>query len=329
MPDLQAVLSPAPTGAPLSATSGFRAPLPDLITAARAIHRIALADTDGDEEAYWRCGAFMETTHRLRANRPSEPDETERSDNANAFWLAKWCAHAFPRIRIRNLRAASLAATAIPGDVVRDILPPWPAFMVTLEDADGLFPDLAHPGYYYDRIEVLHTSVITGNPTWSFWRRTHLAGERFMLATPAEDWGSDLDSRDLFDRAANDPEARIFQAVSRVVLGACMMMSVPGGLEECRRRARSKRFRRGGPPSMTDLVLGNDVRIDVRTAVRDYVAHGGSSPTVQSLVRGHWKYQPHGPKNSLRKLIHVEPYWRGPEDAPVVVRSHVLGQPSV
>ena len=31
------------------------------------------------------------------------------------------------------------------------------------------------------------------------------------------------------------------------------------------------------------------------------------------LVRGHWRNQPYGPQSTLRKLIFVEPYWRGPE----------------
>lgn len=38
---------------------------------------------------------------------------------------------------------------------------------------------------------------------------------------------------------------------------------------------------------------------------------------VRSLVAGHWKMQPHGPNRSERKLIRIEPYWRGPLDAPV------------
>lgn len=31
------------------------------------------------------------------------------------------------------------------------------------------------------------------------------------------------------------------------------------------------------------------------------------------MVRGHWRNQPYGPQSTLRKLIFVEPYWRGPE----------------
>jgi hypothetical protein len=221
-----------------------------------------------------------------------------------------------------------LAATAIPGEVVASIRPPWPAFLVNLEGVEDLLPDPDRPGFFFDRVEVLYTSVLGGEPTWSFWRKSLSSDERVMLATTPEEWGSDLDSLQLFDGVAEDPQARVFQAVSRIVLGACLMMSAPGQVEQTRNRGRSKRFRRSGPPGMTDFVLGNDVRVDVREPIRDYILRGGSSPTVQSLVRGHWKYQAHGPWHSMRKLIHVEPYWRGPEDGPVVVRAHQLADPT-
>lgn len=35
------------------------------------------------------------------------------------------------------------------------------------------------------------------------------------------------------------------------------------------------------------------------------------------LVRGHWRRQPCGPRNTERKIIWVEPFFRGPEDGPV------------
>jgi hypothetical protein len=44
---------------------------------------------------------------------------------------------------------------------------------------------------------------------------------------------------------------------------------------------------------------------------------GGSPLLVRTLVSGHWKMQPCGPKQSERKLIRIEPFWRGPLDSPV------------
>lgn len=33
----------------------------------------------------------------------------------------------------------------------------------------------------------------------------------------------------------------------------------------------------------------------------------------------------HGTGGLLRKWIHVEPYWRGGEDAPIAVKTHKVG----
>lgn len=46
--------------------------------------------------------------------------------------------------------------------------------------------------------------------------------------------------------------------------------------------------------------------------------------TVRTLVAGHWKTQPYGPKSALRKTIWREPFWRGPLEAPEAKTVHVL-----
>lgn len=71
--------------------------------------------------------------------------------------------------------------------------------------------------------------------------------------------------------------------------------------------------------------LTRDVKVDCRQHVRDYI-RGASDRTlsVQHMVRGHWKMQKHGEGGAQRKFIHVEPYWRGPDDAPIALRNHVL-----
>lgn len=45
--------------------------------------------------------------------------------------------------------------------------------------------------------------------------------------------------------------------------------------------------------------------------------------THRFLVAGHWKHQHYGPRNSLKKLIWVAPYVKGPEGAPLVARDRV------
>lgn len=50
----------------------------------------------------------------------------------------------------------------------------------------------------------------------------------------------------------------------------------------------------------------------------------GSALAVRQLVRGHWKRQPVGPGGQERKLILVEPYWRGPEMAEVIEKPYLV-----
>ncbi|MDI3289309.1 hypothetical protein [Polyangium sp. 15x6] len=71
--------------------------------------------------------------------------------------------------------------------------------------------------------------------------------------------------------------------------------------------------------------VGKPLEKDFRPAVRDYLEGRQRNPSVQTLVAGHWKMQPHGPGFSLRRLIYVEPYGRGDVDAPIHVRPIRLG----
>jgi hypothetical protein len=41
-------------------------------------------------------------------------------------------------------------------------------------------------------------------------------------------------------------------------------------------------------------------------------------------VRGHWRNQAHGPAMGLRKFIHIEPYWKGPEAAEIINKPYVV-----
>lgn len=43
----------------------------------------------------------------------------------------------------------------------------------------------------------------------------------------------------------------------------------------------------------------------------------GNKLTHRVMVRGHWRNQPHGPKNSLRRLTWIQPHWKGDESLAV------------
>lgn len=57
------------------------------------------------------------------------------------------------------------------------------------------------------------------------------------------------------------------------------------------------------------FVVGTRVRIGSELSRVAKALGSGRSPSVASYVRGHWARQPHGPRNSLRKIIWREPHW--------------------
>ncbi len=55
--------------------------------------------------------------------------------------------------------------------------------------------------------------------------------------------------------------------------------------------------------------------------------HGGSGGHVISSrfsVRGHWRNQSYGPNHTLRKLLWVKPYMKGPQNTTEVIRSYLV-----
>jgi hypothetical protein len=90
------------------------------------------------------------------------------------------------------------------------------------------------------------------------------------------------------------------------------------------RPPRGGKIKRGRPTAWV-FQMTDDVNVDCREWVTSFMrGNKGTRPSLQTLVRGHHKRQAHGPSNTLRKWITVEPYWRGPDDAPIAVKAHLI-----
>ena len=61
-----------------------------------------------------------------------------------------------------------------------------------------------------------------------------------------------------------------------------------------------------------------------KSAKQNYMPQLEGSTTIDKrfLVRGHWKKQAHGQNMLLRKLIWIQPYWKGPEMADLINKSY-------
>jgi len=91
---------------------------------------------------------------------------------------------------------------------------------------------------------------------------------------------------------------------------------------------RAHRRREGLYPTVNEYVVGAPVKLDLRLKTKAFIEGGHAAVrgpmTIQTMVRGHWRNQAHGPGHRDRKFIHIEPFWKGLQSAPIAVRPHVL-----
>jgi hypothetical protein len=126
-------------------------------------------------------------------------------------------------------------------------------------------------------------------------------------------------------------EQRAHALMQRLVAGLLLAMQSPENFK-ARSVARVIAARKGGregAPEHRYIHVGRSLIIDLREQVKNYLRHGSNKrghgpPTVQVLVRGHYRRQVHGEGRLLRKVIWIEPFWRGPEEAVISVRPKKL-----
>lgn len=276
---------------------------------------------------------------------------------SRTHWFVRWGELAFPRIQMSHSYAAQLMATTVSKTEIPFIEAPWPAFAV--EVPEGLLPIAAKDGTmtYITRI-LINTSFLPSQWTEPWWSlelcgkgiEIHRIGrieEAFERASATDikhrklmklDDSFRIQAKDIpvgddyedfwagYDRSQED---RVAILAARLVLGACIMMTDKANYKEREVKLGAPlahaRRRNGKEPLSRIYVVGRPINVDFRMAVREFVHGKLRSLSVQSLVAGHHKHQPHGPGGTLRKWIFIKPYWRGPDDAPIVVRPHVAG----
>lgn len=304
------------------------------------VHGHAIRDT-GDAEflAYW--------------NRVFEPWLAGQSSERKLAYVRElgfardWAASGFQQVVVGDRLFASLAATRMPAEVVPDIGLPWDCFIVRVPDRFRVSMKGMHRengenvAGYEDAIGYLRVRkcITTGRFVFSVigevlpWAGMHASfgsvgdllvehtraagdfkGNGFVAVGASEDWSSHRENLEIGD------------IMRRAVVGVVLEMMSPKS-----HRTTGLRTHAAGRGSMRPLAgvttrLTRDVLVDCRDWVdaklRGERARGPVG--VQTFVEGYWRNQPCGPKQSLRRLVQVEPHWRGPADAPIAVRSHVL-----
>jgi hypothetical protein len=125
-----------------------------------------------------------------------------------------------------------------------------------------------------------------------------------------------------------DRKKRVFACARRLVVGLLVAMQNSNFKEHVSSGRVPKQMRDGAPEHRT-VYVGAPIKTDCRPALAQYLCDPkrgkAAPPSVQVLVRGHYKRQVVGVGRSGRKVIWVEPYWRGPEDAPILVHPYKVG----
>ncbi len=252
-------------------------------------------------------------------------------EDALHVFSVSWFRSGFAKLEIGHKLAASLAMTDAPDDI--EIKAPWAAWSLVVP------PGLLHETHVDDGSEAGRDAIAR---VWC------LGSEPLFFVNHRGQAIGPL-SRDMFAEDAADSESyaygkAIAVALDCLVRGACLALSNPEDFRRQSTREKSsthKNGREGVAPDfgVTRFMLSAPVTIDMRQHLLDTIdmrqhlldtihgkKGGGGAPTVQFLVRGHWRNQSHGPRHSLRKTIWVSPFWKGDEEARVLLRNYRVKQ---
>lgn len=243
--------------------------------------------------------------------------------------LTRWYMQGFPAIVLRShTYAAALAATSIPGDI--EFRAPFKSVLVQLPD--GLLPNvwatMLHESEFGDGLWTVVVYFSDGRMKKMLLRvpfDNHMRGDLGQATVevhPADDgWRSNEITATL---------VRLQHVVARIAFGSCLALTA----DKQRSNGKADEPASGRPPRDRGLLpscrvfqVGSPVSVDCRKAILEYVEHGSKSRgplTLQFLVRGHWRNQACGPQMLERRLTWIEPYWKGPNDAPINIRPHEL-----
>jgi len=240
-----------------------------------------------------RCPNVMQRIMTFIAGVPRAKEEGAFTTSFIEFtW--HWRCSTFARLEVGHKLAASLCLTDVHDLKEKgvDVRAPWEAWSLVVPD--GLLGDAA-------RVWLVGTEpafLVRAGGQVELWASAKLTdADRDMLVSLA--------------------------------LGSCLALSNPdefkkegaGGRNGSSGSNGSKRRR--GEPDQVRYLLSAPVTIDLRDRVREArTGKGGGPMKVQSLTRGHWKSQPWGPRHSLRRPTWIKPYFRGSEEAKMLLRSH-------
>jgi hypothetical protein len=245
---------------------------------------------------------------------------------------AKWAVHAFQRITTTHTYAAALMCSDADRAVLADLEMQWNAFVVCLPNGLLAYTDDGGVVHEYNRILVgsfdKSASLILLNQHGDWSQPNILVHRGSTIADVLEATGEDFEPGNVdLDMALERKIQRIMTLARRLVAGLLLALQTQANFKSTVHAAkRSKNGRQKEEPEHRVVFVGAPLKIDCRPAIAEYIARGRSNrgknaaPAFQTLVRGHFRRQVCGTGRRDRKVIWIEPFWRGGEDAPILTR---------
>jgi hypothetical protein len=311
-------------------------------------HGLSWAHTQDDAEA-WELQRHIILAEAEEGNEKAKAllPHFVATDAYNAFaWHGKWYHYGSQSLDIDEKYAASLCATKVAPSELDYVKLPWPCFVVRVPkflqhiriNGEPLRLIVANHVKYSGLISVTGKQNMEGVSTNIDRYQLHLLTANKYRILPAQtlsQWSEpnpakSYDEIRLVEVEYGERDRRVLEVIGRLVLGAIIAMNEPKIHKRYGTLAPGKKPSLGSPRFGTgDAIvlhkIGRPVKVDARETIAAYVAGTtGRVTNVRTLVAGHWKNQPHGPKSTLRRWQHVECYWRGDEEAPRIIRPHVI-----
>lgn len=259
-------------------------------------------------------------------------------------WLWHWADSGFTTFRASPTYAAALMVTDPPqvGAEPPDLIMPWQAIRVEVPAGVLVTPNtevrwiyvkanvpgdansLASLAYSNTQImrEEHHDELVRQGATFRVRCASTLADVLWYRTTQELEW---LQGGAPF---ANEEKERLLLLCANYVSGLLYTLQHTRDWSQREHRNHWRWSLSDGPrppPNHRNVVCGRPITVNLRDMVHAQ-ARGEtrrSAPSMfQACVRGHYKRQVIGVGRSGRKVIWVEPYWRGPEGAPLLVRPY-------
>jgi len=240
---------------------------------------------------------------------------------ATPLVLGRWClAWAYAGYNVFELGNDFVAAMLLtdPREIrFEDLRIPFPGLLITIPSGFTA----GNEGLPYTKI---HLSHVDGE-----WKLYATDGIRVLDTTVGEgealSWDL-LESLETEDDEITGSDAEVVRTVRQIAFGMLAYVNaVDRAIEERdgAKRSKNKRTHDNGPrPRVHDV--GRTVKID--PILVKYARAGSREITLQIksrfIVRGHYRNQAHGPEHRDRKLIWIEPFWKGPVEGAKIVHTY-------